>query len=206
MIKKTIILITICILFSCSTPKNTFAPPNTFISEFGFYKGQGIQFNSVYVTYIPNEKQQVSNINSIVVETKKTSGGSKKQTQMPFIVNIYAVDSIFRIPTTKLISDRIVTQRTSKNIIEIDISKYEILFPKEGIFVSVEPLKVEEYVQKGFKYNIGPSFKYLKKTSNRDYFSLRQSFDEKGNIKSEWGKDQLYFVYNFGIIVNKEKM
>jgi hypothetical protein len=171
-------------------------PPNSIISEFGFYKGHNTNLDTQYVTYIPNEIVSEYKIKSIIIELKKGHWKSENLNFMPFKLNLYSVDSILKIPLEKLIDESIYTKKENKNKIIIDVSDYNIDFKKGGIFVSVEILDIEEYVKDGFFYNSGPSFKYLKKLKQNDFFTL-----EKNNDKNEWKK--LSFVYNFGIKIIK---
>jgi hypothetical protein len=171
-------------------------PPNSIISEFGFYKGHNTNLDTQYVTYIPNEIDSEYKIKSIIIELKKGHWKSENLNLMPFKLNLYSVDSILKIPLEKLIDESIYTKKENKNKIIIDVSDYNIDFKKGGIFVSVEILDIEEYVKDGFFYNSGPSFKYLKKLKQNDFFTL-----EKNNDKNEWKK--LSFVYNFGIKIIK---
>jgi hypothetical protein len=171
-------------------------PPNSIISEFGFYKGHNTNLDTQYVTYIPNEIVSEYKIKSIIIELKKGHWKSENLNLMPFKLNLYSVDSILKIPLEKLIDESIYTKKENKNKIIIDVSDYNIDFKKGGIFVSVEILDIEEYVKDGFFYNSGPSFKYLKKLKQNDFFTL-----EKNNDKNEWKK--LSFVYNFGIKIIK---
>jgi hypothetical protein len=171
-------------------------PPNSIISEFGFYKGHNTNLDTQYVTYIPNEIDSEYKIKSIIIELKKGHWKSENLNLMPFKLNLYSVDSILKIPLEKLIDESIYTKKENKNKIIVDVSDYNIDFKKGGIFVSVEILDIEEYVKDGFFYNSGPSFKYLKKLKQNDFFTL-----EKNNDKNEWKK--LSFVYNFGIKIIK---
>jgi hypothetical protein len=171
-------------------------PPNSVLSEFGFYKGHNTNLDTQYVTYIPNEIDSEYKIKSIIIEMKKGHWRSENLNLMPFKLNLYSVDSILKIPLEKLIDESIYIKKENKNKIIVDVSDYNIDFKKEGIFVSVEILDIEEYVKDGFFYNSGPSFKYLKKLKQSNFFTLA-----KDENNSKWR--ELSFVYNFGIKIIK---
>lgn len=104
---------------------------------------------------------------------------------MPFKVSLFSVDSINKIPDKKLIDESIFVQKDKNNKIEIDVIEYDIDFPSNGVFVVVEILSVDYYVSKGFKYNKGPSFKYLEKLNNENWEKIKD------------------FIYKFGIEILK---
>lgn len=116
---------------------------------------------------------------------------------MPFKVTLYSIDSISKLPSKRLLNKSIIIQKEKKNNLEIDISEYDIDFPISGIFVSIETLSAEFYVKKGFTYNVGPSFKYLRIINHKKNYTLR-----KENNKEEWELIKT-FIYNFGIKIIK---
>ncbi|WP_339836503.1 hypothetical protein [uncultured Flavobacterium sp.] len=175
----------------------TVFPPNSILSEFGFYKGWSTKLESEYATFLTNEDKKIAKIKSIIIELKKGHWVNKKNLMMPFKVNLYSIDSISKLPCKRLLNKSIIIQKEKNNNLEIDISEYDIDFPISGIFVSIETLSAEFYVKKGFKYNVGPSFKYLRIINHKKNYTLR-----KENNKEEWELIKT-FIYNFGIKIIK---
>jgi hypothetical protein len=60
------------------------------------------------------------------------------------------------LPGTKLLEEAIVTKRDKKNKwVEVDISKYNIMMPREGIFIVFKTLDQSHYKTKIIASNLG---------------------------------------------------
>jgi hypothetical protein len=171
------------------------SPTNSILSEFGFYKGWTTELEANYATFVSNSLNIDAEIKFITLELKKCHTQNADNLFMPFKVNIYSVDSLSKFPKVKLLDKSILVQKAGSNHLEIDISQYNIIFPLNGIYISVEILSADYYVRNGFFYNVGPSFKYLKKLNETDFYTVKKSLNS-----DEWHKIES-FVYNFGIIV-----
>ena len=104
----------------------------------------------------------------------------------------------------RLLNDAVLLRcdQDSKNIIKVDISDEFIKYPKEGVFVGVEMIKII----KGETKEHFPAFKFTKK-KKKNISSI--SFIKSIFRKNEWGKINSYNnlldhfpEYNLAVSIN----
>lgn len=194
LIQKNNILNEVELVIKKKNLKNkTLYPPNSILSELGYYKGWSTTFSSEYATYISNEEKIIAKIKSIKIELMKGHWQKREALYMPFKVNLYTIDTITKMPQKKIIDEGILIKKDKSNEIEVDISEYDLDFPQNGIFVSVDILSSDYYYNNGFRFNKGPSFKYLKILKNQNYFTVK-----KVNENNDWNLITT-FIFKFGI-------
>lgn len=182
-------------------------PNKSFLSYFAF-KGHNAGFNTIYATYLPNSKKHEAIIKNILIEPSEGYWGDPKKQYMPFKVNLYSVDSLTKLPKTKILLDTILVSKKKggKRYVIVNIKKYRIEFPLEGIFVSVQTLPEYEYKLRNSISHEAPAFKILNKEKNSKNITYYRRLNEYGEIKKDWIDETLpglYFIYNFGIEILK---
>lgn len=166
--------------------------------------------NSVYTTYIPNEIDNICLINKIIIEVGADMRSSKIY-DIPFRVNLYSIDNKTGLPDKKILDESILTSHNKNrknNFIYVDIKKYNIEFPKEGIFVTVESLNLLELEEINTLSSQSPSFKAIKNKNKYVTYDRIYSWNRltrtKDTIFKDWIDKTLpipQFDFNFGIEV-----
>ncbi|MCD8412184.1 hypothetical protein G1K63_00455 [Tenacibaculum finnmarkense] len=182
-------------------------PKKSFLSHFGF-KGHNARFNSISATYLPNTKKHEAIIKNIIIEPSEGYWGDPKKQYMPFRVNLYSLDSLTKLPKTKILPDTILVakKKGGKKYVIVNIKKYGIEFPPEGIFVSVQTLPEYEYKYRKSISDEAPAFKILNKEKNSKNITYTRKLNNYGEIKKDWIDKTLpglHFIYNFGIEILK---
>lgn len=137
----------------------------------------GLRFNNNL-----GQKGRISNITLYLQKTKKELKLADLE------INIYKIDSLTNQPSQKLNKKQItytpVTWKAAN--VNIDITKYNISFPKEGIVVTMKWLPVKNY-----KGSVGPAIRFTNYTEkltytryNNDNFtwSLGPDFSKKNGL------------------------
>ena len=168
-----------------------------------------INQNSIYVTYIPNNINTTSEIDSIIIEVGEGMGLSRLYA-VPFRVNLYKINKKTKLPSDKILDESILTFPNKNRIqdyVYVDVRSFDIEFPKEGIFVAVESLNLLEIQNLNILGAQSPSFKAVKKKNNK-YITYEKiySWDRLTRVRDTIHKDwidkimpQPKFIFNFGI-------
>lgn len=174
-------------------------------SRLAVMKGHKANFDAMYATYLPNKSPNMDAIiKTILIETHIGIWGDPNKQYMPFLVNLYSVDTLTQLPKDKLLFDTYLVAKKDENqkYVEVDIKEHRIEFPKEGIFVTVETLSEEEYMNFLSISHEAPAFKVIYKHKNSSSITYNRWLNPDGSIKKNWiGKphEQLTFIYNFGV-------
>lgn len=178
--------------------------------RFSRKKSYIVNKNSVYSTYIPNDMNKPSIINSIIIEVGEEMDVSKNYA-IPFRVNLYTINKSTKLPDKKILTESILTSQNKNrkgSFVHIDISDFDIEFPKEGVFVVVESLNLFELENFNILSGQSPSFKAIinNKTSKYITYDRIYSWDRLSRIKDTIFKDWIdktvptpRFIFNFGI-------
>lgn len=146
--------------------------PEKRIKEF-FMNGTDVRFpnNFIIAVYVPNEFKKVEyNIKSIVFESRKGSDDPNGKF-VPFKVNLMTVDTVSCLPKNKIFDeDLTVGKKENQKLLKVDISSFDINFPKEGIFVVVSLYDQEYYLSNGFTNS--PGFGQSQISKNSKFFEL----------------------------------
>jgi len=87
-----------------------------------------------YAVYIPNDLQTEALISEVVLNLK-----SRGRETPVFRIHLYAVDKETKQPGDDLLNQDLTGMITkSRNIKKFDLQKYNIVLPKDGVFVGVE--------------------------------------------------------------------
>lgn len=87
-----------------------------------------------YAVYIPNDLQTEALISEVILNLK-----SKGRETPVFRIHLYAVNKETKQPGDDLLNQDLTGMITkSRNIKKFDLQKYNIVFPKDGVFVGVE--------------------------------------------------------------------
>lgn len=179
-------------------PKHHVLLPDKAGKEY-FMKGLDVLFpyNFKNAVYIPNEFKKGNHIiKNIVFEARKGYDDPDSKF-IPFKINLMTVDSVTFLPKDKLFKeDLAVGKRENQKLLKVDISEYNIEFPKDGIFVVVSLYDKEYYESHGFIER--PGFGQTQITKNSKFFELfwlpgKGTWDEPS-----YSKDRIQ-CRNFGI-------
>ncbi|MHC0441671.1 carboxypeptidase-like regulatory domain-containing protein [Flavobacterium sp. 3-210] len=149
-------------------------------------------------TFIPKNKEnkEIRNLLYAVSDFK----GVKNLKYLPFKANLYSVDSLGMPNKPILEEDILVKKENDENWVKVDISKYKITIPEEGVFVVFIILGEEDYKYQDFIRSyigwISPvpalkAYKYNKNYIRKSYIYRNCSYPEKCNI---WLPEK-YFHY-----------
>jgi len=187
-------------------------PKQSLWSKIGYYKGHKANTNSVYATYIPfDNKYKNSIIKNILIETHKGYWGDPNKQYMPFLINLYSVDSVSKLPNKQMISDSILVSKNKNDkskYVTHNVEKYYIDFPEDGIFVAVKTLNKYQYRKYDDISNEAPAFKIIDESKRSKSVTYCKHYHIDGTIEKDWiDKDipLLGFIYNFGIEVEYYK-
>jgi len=120
-------------------------------SIFEFCPNSNLPWNVTFVKFFPNNKNQIGKLENIEFYIGK--GGKPKS---PFIVRILSVDPKTKSPQFHLLEDNVIIKGNKDRWVPIDLSNYNITFPKEGLFI-------------GMKWVYPNQRKYRYKTKKRYY-------------------------------------
>lgn len=140
----------------------------------------GLRFN--------NNLRQKGVISNITLFLRKT----KKEYELANLeINIYKIDTLTNKPSQKLNKNQIIFTPTTRkaNKANIDVQKYNISFPIEGVVVTVKWIPIKNY--DGW---VGPGIGFTNYTEKLTYTRYN-------NDDSKWGND-LNFSKKNGIYTN----
>ena len=134
------------------------------------------------------------------LQSGKTSK-RKNAKYSPFKINLYTIDSIIGIPKDKIFEEYFVIKcAVNENYAILELDENEVIeFPKNGFFVVIKNLTIEERKELG--YDFAPGIEQIGVSKNNKfspYFRyLHQGEDAKWN-KSEYLINRTN-IYNIGI-------
>lgn len=141
-LKNFIYLLSFILFISCKSELK-----NKEIIRLGNFQNRPRGFHSVYMPqgrialYIKNDfnkKTTIENVRYFV--------GDKGDYSKSFKVMLYSVDSITKQPSKMLIPDTlIVNAKFGNKWITVDLSDYRIVFPKNGVFGSMEWIPDDDF-------------------------------------------------------------
>ncbi|RRO22162.1 hypothetical protein [Flavobacteriaceae bacterium 14752] len=183
-------------------------PKQSLWSKISYNIGHKANTNSICATYIPfDNKYKHSIIKNILIETSKGYWGDPNKQYMPFLINLYSVDSVSKLPNKQLITDSILVSKNKNDkskYVTYNVEKYYIDFPEDGIFVAVKTLNKYQYREYSDISNEAPAFKVIDKSKRSKSVTYCKHYHIDGTIEKDWiDKDipLLGFIYNFGIEV-----
>lgn len=188
------------IISSKKRSKKRLLLPEKSFKEF-FMNGLDVSFpnNFIIAVYVPNEFKKVKyDIKSIVFESRNGSNNSSGKF-VPFKVNLMTVDSVSHLPKNKIFDEELtVGKMENQKLLKVDISSFDINFPKDGIFVVVSLYDQEYYLSHGFTYK--PGFGQSQIAKNSKFFELH--WVNGRNIWEEpfYSRDRIQ-CRNFGVEV-----
>lgn len=176
--------------------------------------GANLGWNTKIVTFIPFEEEgKITTLTYQLVDML----GVKGLKYLKFKANLYSIDTLTRLPKQKLIKDDILTSnKNGGRVYSLDVSKYNIQMPKEGVFVAFIILSYDEYDIKVVMSKQGqicatPAIKTRVRKNKEKRFSLQCSkgyFDSKLNYKwskiDKWNKIDDYF-YVMGLEIDEAR-
>jgi hypothetical protein len=170
---------------------NSFHPQITLGNIKKSYKGEFRPVaNQEFAEYIPNEKKITGTITSVEYAVNDVSEGI----EMPFMMRLYSKSKESMYPDTELIKDSIIVYNPKRQrLLSIDISKYNIQFPEDGLFVVFETLSPSYYSKdvvwfngRGYPKTPGISGDYIPYEAPIDF----DEKDRKGAKYSLWRIDK----------------
>jgi len=122
--------------------------------KFPLLAGGTIIYSQKHVVYFPAEMYQTGILEKVEFAFSRRLFSEKGDTvgcKMPIMLKIYARDIVNDIPGEELLKDTIilVEQHKGKKV-QIDISKYGIELPSEGIYCGFEAFSTEWYIEHGY--------------------------------------------------------
>lgn len=157
-------------------------------------------------TFIPQEiGNKNKKIKKLLYATSDFSG-VKGLSKQPFVANLYTINDLTGLPDIPIIKDTIIiSKKNEANWIEVDVSKYNITIPIEGIYIVFEILNKEKY-QTGFiqsKNGIISAVPALKVYSyNKNY--IRKSYMYHNylylplNKSNVWVEENCHYLMDVG--------
>ena len=101
-------------------------------------------------TFIPQEVgNRNKRIKKLLYATSDFSG-VKGLSKQPFVANLYSINDLTGLPDIPIIKDTIIiSKKNEAKWVEVDVSRYNLTIPIEGIYIVFEILNKEKY-QTGF--------------------------------------------------------
>lgn len=151
----------------------------------------GLRFNNNL-----GQKGRISNITLFLLKTKKEYKLADLE------INIYKIDTLTNKPSQRLNKEQIIYTPTTwkANNVDIDVKKYNIPFPEEGVVVTVKWLPVKEY--HGL---VGPGIRFTNYTERLTYTRYNNDDSKWGNNINFSKKNGLYTNVMIGIDVYVKK-
>jgi len=134
-----------------------------------------LSYDDYQVTFIPSKYDDVNQLITVLRYNTVDILGVKGLKYLPFYANIFSVDTITGLPGLKLLPDIIAKRVKNSKWVEVDISKYNIRVPKEGVFISVQILNETNYKVSRIQSEIGlitpvPTFKIKPRENGKKSF------------------------------------
>ncbi|MBF4518772.1 hypothetical protein IRZ71_20650 [Flavobacterium sp. ANB] len=147
--------------------------------------------------YIPKSNQ--NNCIKNLLFAISDYGGVKNLKYLPFKVNLYTVDSLGK-PLKPVFEKDIISKKNDDNsLTKVDISKFKITIPDEGIFVVFIILEKKDYPVDFINSSFGiisavpalKAYKYSKDYIRKSYLYRQCDYPEKCNI---WLPQDLHYI------------
>lgn len=146
-----------------------------------------------------NHLKKNARINSVTLFLQKT----KKEYQLTNLeINIYKIDSITNKPAQRLNKNQILytpTTRKSNNV-TVNLEKYKIPFPEEGVVVTVKWLPT-----KANDNSVGPAIRFTNYSKQLTYTRYNNDDKKWGTIPNFSKKQDLYTNVMIGLNVYIKK-
>lgn len=171
----------------------------------------GVSIGLEVAVFISNDFEYDTKINSIIFNIKKT------KSKIAYRVHLYKPSSDKTYPNIELLNKNNINyiEPNTKGTIEVDLRDYDIIFPKEGIFVGIEGLEGNN-LDETFSRNKKNILQFEVHQSDKQIYFEKNTLKRIGWIninkwlpedylktfKKEYNKEKL-FVPSFGLILNK---
>lgn len=109
--------------------------------------------------YIENTTNKIGKIESVIVELEKFDVFEKRP-YVDFRIRVYEFDKVNNCPGNDLLKESVVSSARGGTCY-LDVSKYNIIFPMDGVVVGMEYLDTENKA-KGADVNVMPQISYCK--------------------------------------------
>lgn len=169
--------------------------------------------------YIPNGNK----IKGIIISVNYIVNDKLKGIEMPFKVGLYTKSKNNPFPDKELIEDSIIVYNPEKKThLSVDVSKYNIQLPEDGVIVAFEPLSPSRYGKDSIWYNGHKMLRMpgidmdLKRKGDyaehpHDYVDRKTPYSLVIDVADKWDFDQLLlhsYLYddgnNFAITITIE--
>jgi hypothetical protein len=171
----------------------------------------GVSIGLEVAVYISNDFEYETKINSILFNIRKTNS------RVAYRVHLYKPSSDKTYPSIELLNKNNINyiEPNTKGIIEVNLSDYDIIFPKEGIFVGIEGLEGNN-LDETFSRNKNNILQFEVHQSDKQIYFEKNTLKRVGWIninkwlpedylktfKKEYNKGKLY-VPSFGLKLSK---
>ncbi len=185
--------------------KEILIPRGRGVDFFKIFNGINSSFNRRLAVLIPNELGENIWISKIIIGVKSEYRGPKETINLPFLINLAAVDTLNGVPYDLLLEDNVQVRKSSKlNEVVFELTD-RIILPKEGIFVVVTVPDVNYYGDYPINGRIyAPSFELVLKRSSKNFKSFISSFKmnnlDNYNWKSTSFMDNSNFKFGIEVI------
>lgn len=115
-----------------------------------------------HVVYFPFEMYGSGVLEKVEFAIRKSvfsEDGDTLGYKMPLMLKIYAQDTVNRIPGKELLLDTIIIQREKHDKMVVDLSKYNIVMPIDGIYVGFQAFSTSWYIENGYLTKDNLSYK-----------------------------------------------
>jgi hypothetical protein len=134
------------------------------VTRLGNFKNRPVGYQAVFMPggqaalFIKNEKLANGKIVNVMYFI-----GEKGNPERKFRVRLYTIDTLNHLPANDLITDTLIASATKGNTwLTVDVKRYHITFPANGIFVAMQWLTDED-----LKLTATYSYQYLTYNNNR---------------------------------------
>ena len=163
--------------------------------------GHNLKYNEELVKYIDNKKNTPGKLLKVTFYLRNYKNSFGTKLPVHYRLRLYHIDTISKKPKDLVLLKRdiVIKPENKKQNFELDLTNYNIKFPKEGLYVglqSINPSLIQP--KKGLFYEITPLpvQSHVKKTSSffRDLGGKWHSFEHLGSLKKNHHKDLIIDV------------
>jgi len=163
--------------------------------------GHNLKYNEELVKYIDNKKNTPGKLLKVTFYLRNYKIFFGTKLPVHYRLRLYHIDTISKKPKDLVLLKRdiVIKPENKKQNFELDLTNYNIKFPKEGLYVglqSINPSLIQP--KKGLFYEITPLpvQSHVKKTSSffRDLGGKWHSFEHLGSLKKNHHKDLIIDV------------
>lgn len=139
-----------------------------------FQYGNSVPFGYENAIFIENKKKRAGKIEAVKILFKQQESKIYDVHSAYFQIKFYKRDPLIMAPNKLLSSKKIIIKPVNKTqVFNLDVSKFNILLPKEGVFVSITPVNPNLEKPKTIMYVIAPIIKWTYADSALTYSSFR---------------------------------